>query len=39
LEELGIDRKIILKWILNKSVRRAWAGLIWLWIGINIRPF
>jgi hypothetical protein len=28
---------MILKWILNKCVRRAWAGLIWLWLEINIR--
>jgi hypothetical protein len=30
LEELGIDWRIILKLILYKSVREAWAGFIWL---------
>ena len=28
LEDLGIDRKIILKWILRKSVGVAWTGII-----------
>jgi hypothetical protein len=28
LEELGIDRRMILKWILRNSVERAWARLI-----------
>ena len=29
-EELGIDWRIILKFILYKSVGRAWTGFIWL---------
>jgi hypothetical protein len=29
LEDVGIDR-IILKWILRKSVEVAWTGIIWL---------
>jgi hypothetical protein len=33
LEVLGVDCRIILKWILNKSVRRLWTRLIWLRIG------
>jgi hypothetical protein len=33
LEELGIDWRIILKYILYKSVWRAWTGVIWLRIG------
>jgi hypothetical protein len=32
LEDLIIDRKIILKWIF-KSRMREWTGFIWLWIG------
>jgi hypothetical protein len=36
---LGVDGKIILKWILNKCVIRTWAGLIWLWIGIKCGAF
>lgn len=30
LEELSVDGKIILKWLLRKAIRRAWGGLIWL---------
>ena len=30
LEDLSVDGKIILKWLLRKAVRRAWGGLIWL---------
>ena len=32
-EDLGVDGRIILKWILNKSVGRSWTELIWLRIG------
>jgi hypothetical protein len=34
-EDLVIDGKIILKWILGKYVGRVWAGCIWLKIGTN----
>jgi hypothetical protein len=30
LEDLGIDWKIILKWIFNKWDGEAWTGLLWL---------
>jgi hypothetical protein len=29
LEELGLDWKIILKWIFKKWDGKVWAGLIW----------
>jgi hypothetical protein len=33
LEDPGVDRRIILKWILKKWYGGAWTGLIWLRIG------
>jgi hypothetical protein len=30
---LDVDGRIILKWILKKQARRAWAGFTWLRIG------
>jgi len=35
LEELEIDGRIILKWILNKYNARTYVGLIWLRTGIT----
>jgi hypothetical protein len=32
LEDVGVDGRIILKWIFRKS-NRKWTGLIWLWTG------
>jgi hypothetical protein len=32
-EDLSVDGRIILKWILNKYGVRVWAGFIWLRIG------
>ena len=30
LEDVGIDRRIILEWILEKLVGMIWTGCIWL---------
>jgi hypothetical protein len=30
VEGTGVYRRIMLKWILKKSVATAWTGLIWL---------
>jgi hypothetical protein len=30
MEKLGVDGKIILRWIFRKWNVRAWTGLIWL---------
>jgi hypothetical protein len=35
LEFIGIDGKIILKWILSKYGGRVWTGFIWLKIGTS----
>jgi hypothetical protein len=32
-EDPGVDGRIILRWIIRKSNRGAWTGLIWLRIG------
>jgi hypothetical protein len=32
-EDLGIDRRIILKWLLRNSNGRVWIRFIWLRIG------
>jgi hypothetical protein len=31
-DDLGADRRIILKWVLNLD-GETWTGLIWSWIG------
>ena len=31
MEDLGIDGRKILKWILQKQDETAWTVLIWLW--------
>jgi hypothetical protein len=33
LEDLGIDERITLKWVLGKEGWRGWIGFIWLRIG------
>jgi hypothetical protein len=34
-EELGVDLRRILKWILKKQDVRAWAVLVWLGLGTS----
>jgi hypothetical protein len=34
-EDLGIDGKIILEWMLGKQDEKAWTGCIWFRIGTN----
>jgi len=34
-ENLGIDGRIILEWILEKQGGKVWAGYIWLRIGAS----
>jgi hypothetical protein len=36
-EDLDIDRRIILEWILGKWGERLWTGFIWLRIGTSAR--
>ena len=33
LEELGVDGRIILEWILKKLVDRKCTGLVWIRVG------
>ena len=33
LEDPGVDRRIILRWIFRKWDVGAWTGSSWLWIG------
>jgi len=35
-EDLGIDRKIIIEWILWKYDGKVWIGFIWLRIETNV---
>jgi hypothetical protein len=37
LEDLGIDGKTILEWILGKQGRKVWTTCIWFRIGISCR--
>ena len=37
LEELGVDGKIILRWIFRKRDVGEWTGLMWLRIGTGER--
>jgi hypothetical protein len=37
LEKLGVDVKILLRWIMKSCTRREWTGLIWLRIGKSVR--
>ena len=33
LENTGVDERVIIKWILRKSIEKMWTGLIWLRLG------
>jgi hypothetical protein len=35
LEDTGVHERVITKWILKKSVGRAWIGFLWFRIGIG----
>ena len=35
LEDLGVDGRMLLKWISWKWDGQAWTALPWLWIGIS----
>jgi hypothetical protein len=35
LEDLGIDEKIILEWILDKEGCKVWTGIKWFRIGMS----
>jgi hypothetical protein len=35
MEDLDMDRKIILEWILWKEIKGVWTGIIWLRIWTN----
>jgi hypothetical protein len=39
LEYLGLDERIILKWIFKNWDRESWTGLIWLRLGTGGRRF
>jgi hypothetical protein len=32
-EEVGVDWRIILKWIFRKGIEEPWSGMSWLVIG------
>jgi len=38
LEDLGVDGRIILKWIFQQWDGQAWTGFIWLRIGTGGGP-
>jgi len=39
MEDVGVDGKIIIKWILKKWEKETWTGLLWLSIRTGGRYF
>jgi len=39
MEDISVDEKITLEWILGKLGGRVWTGLIWLRIGTSLWSF
>jgi hypothetical protein len=37
-EDLGVDGRIMLEWILRNQAGKVWTGCIWLRIGTSGRP-
>jgi hypothetical protein len=39
LEDLGMDEKILLKWMINAVDGKVWIGFFWVGIGIMMGSF
>jgi hypothetical protein len=38
LEDLGVDGRVVLEWIIRKYNGEAWTGCVWFRIGTSGRP-